>query len=114
MRFVFRKLIHCRRHLGWQEKWKEKLWKQGIITLTTINMEVLFLLAFHNLQGLLHNNWKKKEKGICYNCDNKCTKGHKCTEKKLFYIEYEEEEERIKKHQKKRIYARTQPQRNKK
>jgi len=25
-------------------------------------MEVLFLLAFHNLQGLHHNNWKKKEK----------------------------------------------------
>jgi len=24
-------------------------------------MEVLFLLAFHNLQGLHHSNWKKKE-----------------------------------------------------
>ena len=58
-------------------------------------MEVLFLLAFHNLQGLHHNNWKKKEKkGLCYNCDRKCTKGHKCVEKKLFYIEYEEEEEK--------------------
>ena len=31
-------------------------------TLTAIKMEVLFLLAFHNLQGLHHNNWKKKEK----------------------------------------------------
>jgi len=31
-------------------------------TLTTIQMEVLFLLAFHNLQGLHHNNWEKKEK----------------------------------------------------
>ena len=58
-------------------------------------MEVLFLLAFHNLQGLHHNDWKKKkEKGLCYNCDSKCTKGHKCAQKKLFYIEYEEEEEK--------------------
>ena len=33
---------------------------------------------------------EKREKGLCYNCDSKCTKG---AEKKLFYIEYEEEEE---------------------
>jgi len=57
---------------------------------------------------------EKREKGLCYNCDSKCTKGHKCAEKKLFYIEYEEEEENIKKHQRKMIYARTQPQRKKK
>ena len=37
---------------------------------------------------------EKGEKGLCYNCDSKCTKGHKCAEKKLFYIEYEEEEEK--------------------
>jgi len=43
-------------------KWKEKLWQQGNLPLTTIKMEVLFLLAFHNLQGLHHNNWKEKEK----------------------------------------------------
>ena len=36
----------------------------------------------------------EREKGICYNCDRKCTKGHKCAEKKLFYIEYEEEKEK--------------------
>ena len=36
----------------------------------------------------------KREKGLCYNCDSKCTKGHKCAEKKLFYIEYEKEEEK--------------------
>lgn len=35
-----------------------------------------------------------REKGLCYNCDRKCTKSHKCAEKKLFYIEYEEEEEK--------------------
>ena len=28
---------------------------------------------------------EKREKGICYNCDGKYTKGHKCDDKKLFY-----------------------------
>ena len=37
---------------------------------------------------------EKREKGLCYNCDSKCTKGHKCAENKLFYIEYEKEEEK--------------------
>ena len=36
---------------------------------------------------------EKGEKGLCYNCDSKYTKGHKCAEKKLFYIDCEEEEE---------------------
>jgi hypothetical protein len=36
---------------------------------------------------------ERKEKGLCFNCDNKYSKGHKCSEKKLFYIDYEEEEE---------------------
>ena len=31
-------------------------------------------------------------KGLCFNCDNKYSKGHKCNEKKLFYTDYEEEE----------------------
>ena len=35
----------------------------------------------------------KREKGLCYSCDRKYTKGHKCAEKKLFYIDCEEEEE---------------------
>ena len=57
-------------------------------------MEVLLLLALHNLQFWHHNSWKKKiAKGICYSCDKKYTKGHKCVEKKLFYIYCEEEEE---------------------
>ena len=30
---------------------------------------------------------------LCYSCDSKYTKGHKCAEKKLFYIDCEEEEE---------------------
>ena len=29
---------------------------------------------------------------ICFNCDNKYSKGHRCGEKKLFYIDCEEEE----------------------
>ena len=36
---------------------------------------------------------EKREKGLCYSCDRKYTKGHKCVEKKLFYIDCEEEEE---------------------
>jgi len=37
---------------------------------------------------------EKREKGLCYICDRKYTKGHKCVEKKLFYIDSEEEEEK--------------------
>ena len=33
-----------------------------------------------------------REKLLFFNCDSKYNKGHKCTEKKLFYIDYEEEE----------------------
>ena len=36
---------------------------------------------------------EKREKGLCYICDRKYTKGHKCAKKKLFYIYCEEEEE---------------------
>jgi hypothetical protein len=36
---------------------------------------------------------ERKAKGLCFNCDNKDSKGHKCGEKKLFYIDCEEEEE---------------------
>ena len=38
---------------------------------------------------------EKRAKGLCYSCDSKYTKGHKCAEKKLFYIDCEEEEENI-------------------
>eukprot|EP00253_Pinus_taeda_P013528 PITA_13528 len=37
---------------------------------------------------------EKIAKGVCYSCDNKYIKGHKCVEKKLFYIDCEEEEEK--------------------
>ena len=36
---------------------------------------------------------EKIEKGLFYSCDSKYTKFHKCVEKKLFYIDFEEEEE---------------------
>jgi hypothetical protein len=36
---------------------------------------------------------ERKEKGLYFNCENKYSKGHKCGEKKLFYIDCEEEEE---------------------
>ena len=36
---------------------------------------------------------ERKEKGLCFNCDSKYSKRHKCGEKKLFYIDCEEEEE---------------------
>ena len=35
---------------------------------------------------------EKREKGFCYSCDRKYTKGHKFVEKKLVYTDYEEEE----------------------
>ena len=37
---------------------------------------------------------EKRAKGISYSCDSKYTKGHKCAEKKLFYIDCEEEKEK--------------------
>ena len=35
-------------------------------------------------------------KGLCFNCDSKYSKGHKCGEKKLFYIDCEEDEKKEK------------------
>ena len=37
---------------------------------------------------------EKIAKGLCYSCDRKYTKGHKCAEKKLLYLDCEEEEEK--------------------
>ncbi len=36
---------------------------------------------------------EKRAKGLCFNCDSKYSRGHKCSEKKLFYIEGPSEEE---------------------
>ena len=35
---------------------------------------------------------ERREKGLCFNYDSKYSKGHKCVERKLFYIDCEEEE----------------------
>ena len=35
---------------------------------------------------------ERRTKGLCFNYDIKYSKGHKCGEKKLFYIDCEEEE----------------------
>jgi hypothetical protein len=37
---------------------------------------------------------ERRAKGLCFNCDNKYREGHKCGERKLFYIDCEEEEDR--------------------
>jgi hypothetical protein len=36
---------------------------------------------------------ERRAKGLCFNCISKYSKGHKCGENKLFYIDYEEEED---------------------
>jgi hypothetical protein len=35
---------------------------------------------------------ERREKGLCFNFDSKYSKGHKCGENKLFYIDYKDEE----------------------
>ena len=35
---------------------------------------------------------ESRERLLCFNCDNMYSKGHKCGEKKLFYVYCEEEE----------------------
>lgn len=36
---------------------------------------------------------ERREKGLCFNCDNRYIKGNKCNEYKLFQIDFEEEED---------------------
>ena len=31
--------------------------------------------------------WKHREKGLCYNCDDKFTRGHRCVEQKLYLLD---------------------------
>ena len=35
---------------------------------------------------------ERRAKGLCFHYDNKYSKGHKCGEKNLFYMDCEEEE----------------------
>ena len=50
------------RHSDWQEKLNVKLWRQGILPLTSINMEVLLLLDFHKVQVDTTKIGRKKRK----------------------------------------------------
>ena len=43
---------------------------------------------------------ERRAKALCLNCDSKYSKGHKCGENKLFYIDCEEDEEKEKETQK--------------
>ena len=42
---------------------------------------------------------ERKAKGLWFNCDSKYSKGHKFGDKKLFYIDCEEEEEEEEEHE---------------
>ena len=94
MRFAFGNLIHWRRHSGWQEKNECKImatrkptnhiYKDGSVA--TPRLPQPTRLTPQQLG-------EKRSKGICYSCDRKYTKGHKCAENKSFYIDWEEEEE---------------------
>ena len=93
MRFRFGNLIHWRRHSGWQEKLCKimvtrkpttHIYKDGSVASPRLPQPTR--LTLQKLE-------EKREKGICYSCDRKYSKGHKCAEKKLFYIDCEEEEE---------------------
>ena len=66
---------------------KAKLWQQGSLPLTTPRLPQPTRLTPQQLE-------EKREKQIFYSCDRKCNKGHKCVEKKLFYMDCEEEEEK--------------------
>ena len=49
-----------------------------------------------------HQLDERRGKGLCFNYDNTHSKGHKCSENKLFYIDCEEEEPKEEEHIKKR------------
>ena len=61
-----------------------KLWRQGSVA--TLRLPQPIRLTPQKLE-------EKRAKGNCYIFDRKYTKGHKCVENKLFYIDCEEEEE---------------------
>ena len=93
MKFVFWNLIHWRRHSGWPEKLNVKLWQQGSLPLTSIKREVAPPRFPQTTRLTPQQLEEKRAKGLCYSYDRKYTKGHNCAEKKLFYVDCEEEEE---------------------
>ena len=110
MRFSFGNLIHWRRHSGLQEKLKAKLWQQGSLPLTTIKMEVLLLLAFHNLEGWDYKNRRKKEKkGFATVVIANIVKVISVLRRNYSTYIVKRMKKRNKKHQKRRIDTRNQP-----
>ena len=95
MRFVFGNPNHWRMHLGWQEMLKVKIWLWLLRTNPNIYRENNAPSSKTPQPTRLTPQQLEegKEKGLFFNCDNKQSKGHKCGEKKLFYIDCEEEEE---------------------
>ena len=67
-------------------------------------MEVFFLLAFHNLQGLHHKNWKKKEKkGFVTFVIENTLKVISVLRRNYFTYIVKRRNKRVKKHQKETI-----------
>jgi hypothetical protein len=80
--------------LVWKGKLKVKIWLLEGWSLTTIERIMFPLLISLNLTRLTPQQIdERRAKGLCFNCDSKYSKGHKCCENKLFYIECEEEED---------------------
>ncbi|CAA0833818.1 Unknown protein, partial [Striga hermonthica] len=47
-----------------------------------------------NIRGLTDEEMqRRREKGLCYSCNEKFTPGHRCKGKEVFLLEFEEEEE---------------------
>ena len=93
MRFAFGNLIHWRGHTGWQEKLKENYGNKKPTTHNYKDGSVVSSLP-KPIRLTPQQLEEKIAKGLCYSCDRKYTKGHKCAKKKLFYIDCEEEEEK--------------------
>jgi hypothetical protein len=94
MRFVFGNPNHWRMHLGWQEMLKVNMSMATRRTTPNIYRENNVPSSKKPQPTRLTPQQleERKAKGVCFNYDNKYSKGHKCGEKKLFYIDCEEEE----------------------
>jgi hypothetical protein len=94
MRFAFGNPNHWRMHLGWKHESKNmamatrrnnpNIYRERNAPSSKTRQPTR--LRPQQLE-------ERKEKGLFFNCDSKDSKGHTCGEKKLFYIDCEEEEE---------------------
>jgi hypothetical protein len=82
-------------HLGWKKMLKVKIWiwiLEGPL-LTSIENNAPSSKRPQHTRLTPQQLEEIKSKGLCFNCDSKYSKRRKCGEKKLFYIDCEEEEE---------------------